>query len=198
MVLGSDTSAAILGLFALTGLIASFHTIIYAYGRVLFSLSRAGYYPRWISRTSRWHTPHVALLLGTANREGPHSDSPHTIDLGARVTHLGFGGGIHRCLGSHLARREVTATATHNRQLGTVAATGNVELQRSEGRSLIGLGETLLEPLARKPGGSEWVVLFWLTALLGWITTSRRSLGWAMASVPLAAFALAGLRAGHE
>lgn len=47
------------------------------------------------------------------------------------------------------SRRELTATATHNRQLGTVAATGNVELQHSRGRSLTGLGETLLEPLAR-------------------------------------------------
>ena len=53
---------------------------------------------------------HVALVLGTANREGPHSTSPHTIDLSARVTHLGFGGGIHRCLGSHLARRELLLT----------------------------------------------------------------------------------------
>ena len=52
-----------------------------------------------------------------------------------------------------------------------------------------------LEPIARKPGGSEWVVLFWLTAMVGWITTSRRSLGLAMASVPLAAFALAAVRA---
>ncbi|MBJ7339280.1 cytochrome P450 [Mycolicibacterium sp.] len=53
---------------------------------------------------------HVALLLGTANRDGPHSGSPHDIDLDARVTHLGFGGGIHRCLGSHLARRELRLT----------------------------------------------------------------------------------------
>lgn len=47
------------------------------------------------------------------------------------------------------ARRQIRATATHNRQLGTVGATGNIEVQRSEGRSLIGLGEVLLEPLAR-------------------------------------------------
>lgn len=47
------------------------------------------------------------------------------------------------------SRREITATATRNRQLGTVAATGNLELQHSRGQSLIGLGETLLEPLAR-------------------------------------------------
>ncbi len=53
-----------LTLIALTGLIASFHTIIYAYGRVLFALSRAGYFPRWISVTGRYHTPARALILG--------------------------------------------------------------------------------------------------------------------------------------
>ncbi len=64
-VLGSDTSAAILGLFALTGLIASFHTIIYAYGRNIYSLSRAGYFPHWMSVThGKRKTPYVALLLG--------------------------------------------------------------------------------------------------------------------------------------
>jgi ethanolamine permease len=66
-VLGSDTSAAILGLFALTGLIASFHTIIYAYGRNIYSLSRAGYFPHWMSVThGKRKTPYVALLLGGA------------------------------------------------------------------------------------------------------------------------------------
>lgn len=45
--------------------------------------------------------------------------------------------------------RQVTATVTRNRQLGTVGATVNAELVRNQGRSLIGLGETLLEPLAR-------------------------------------------------
>ncbi|MGE3314072.1 MAG: amino acid permease [Planctomycetaceae bacterium] len=53
-----------LTLVAITGLVASFHTIIYAYGRVLFALSRAGYFPRWISVTGKRHTPWVALLLG--------------------------------------------------------------------------------------------------------------------------------------
>jgi ethanolamine permease len=63
--LGSSTAAALLGLFALTGLIASFHTIIYAYGRNIYSLSRAGYFPHWMSVTSsKRRTPHVALILG--------------------------------------------------------------------------------------------------------------------------------------
>jgi ethanolamine permease len=51
---------------ALAGLVASFHGTIYAYARVLFALSRAGYFPRWISRTSGRHTPHLALVLGAA------------------------------------------------------------------------------------------------------------------------------------
>ena len=51
-------------LIAVTGLVASFYMIIYAYGRVLFALSRAGYFPRWLSKTSRFHTPHRALIMG--------------------------------------------------------------------------------------------------------------------------------------
>jgi ethanolamine permease len=53
-----------LSLAALAGLVASFHSLIYAYGRVLFALSRAGYIPRWLSLTSRRHTPAWALLAG--------------------------------------------------------------------------------------------------------------------------------------
>ncbi|MAG94071.1 MAG: hypothetical protein CMJ48_10010 [Planctomycetaceae bacterium] len=63
-VFGEGTLAKSLTVLALAGMIASFHTIIYAYGRVLFALSRAGYIPRWISLTSRNHTPYVALILG--------------------------------------------------------------------------------------------------------------------------------------
>lgn len=55
----------ILILIALTGLIASFHSIIYAYGRQIFALSRAGYFPRFWSITHPTrHTPHVALIGG--------------------------------------------------------------------------------------------------------------------------------------
>jgi ethanolamine permease len=63
-IFGSGATTVVLTLIALTGLIASFHTIIYAYGRVLFALSRAGYFPRFMSVTSRYHTPHIALIVG--------------------------------------------------------------------------------------------------------------------------------------
>jgi ethanolamine permease len=64
-IFGAGSSAAILGLIAVAGLVASFHTIIYAYGRNVYSLSRAGYYPHWMSLThGRLKTPYVALLGG--------------------------------------------------------------------------------------------------------------------------------------
>ncbi len=63
-IFGAGATTTLLTLAALTGLVASFHTIIYAYGRVLFALSRAGYIPRWISVTSARHTPTRALVLG--------------------------------------------------------------------------------------------------------------------------------------
>ena len=46
-------------------------------------------------------------------------------------------------------KRDVRGSVTLNRELGSVAATGNFELEHVDGKSLIGLGETLLEPLAR-------------------------------------------------
>jgi cytochrome P450 len=49
----------------------------------------------------------VMLCLATANR-GEERAQPNAIDLEhARDGHVSFGGGIHRCLGSHLARREI-------------------------------------------------------------------------------------------
>jgi len=39
----------VLALLAVAGLIASFHAIIFAYGRQIFSLSRAGYFPHFLS-----------------------------------------------------------------------------------------------------------------------------------------------------
>lgn len=58
--------AKTLALFAVVGLIASFHTIQFAYGRQIYSLSRAGYYPTFMSLTlGQKKTPYVALLIGT-------------------------------------------------------------------------------------------------------------------------------------
>jgi ethanolamine permease len=64
-VFGAGLGVRLLALVAVAGLVASFHTIIFAYGRQIFSLSRAGYFPRWLSRTHPTrHTPHLALGVG--------------------------------------------------------------------------------------------------------------------------------------
>jgi ethanolamine permease len=58
--------ANILALLAVVGLVASLHTIIYAQGRQIYSLSRAGYLPRVLSLTHGTHkVPHVALIVGS-------------------------------------------------------------------------------------------------------------------------------------
>ena len=54
----------------------------------------------------------VMLSLASVNRDDERFDHPDTIDLAqADRGHVTFGGGIHRCLGSHLARREMRIVA---------------------------------------------------------------------------------------
>lgn len=64
-IFGAGLATRILALLACTGLIASFHAIIFAYGRQIYSLSRAGYFPTCLSVThGKRHTPHRALIAG--------------------------------------------------------------------------------------------------------------------------------------
>jgi len=61
------SNAKILGLVAVAGLVASFHAIIFAFGRNIYSLSRAGYFPHFLSLTlGERKTPHTALITGSA------------------------------------------------------------------------------------------------------------------------------------
>ncbi|HEY4267574.1 MAG TPA: amino acid permease [Galbitalea sp.] len=54
----------VLAIFALIGLLASLQGIMFAYGRNLYSLSRAGYYPKALSVTGKRQTPVLALVVG--------------------------------------------------------------------------------------------------------------------------------------
>jgi ethanolamine permease len=75
---GDNFLAQFVNYVGLAGLVASFFSIIYAYSRQLFALSRAGYLPRWLSRTGRRKTPYLALvvpgtigfILATATMDG--------------------------------------------------------------------------------------------------------------------------------
>ena len=50
----------------------------------------------------------VTCLLASANTDGTEFPDPETVDFDrAANRHLAFGGGLHRCLGSHLARLEM-------------------------------------------------------------------------------------------
>jgi ethanolamine permease len=65
-IFGVGLRSRVFALLACTGLIASFHTIIFAYGRQIYSLSRAGYFPTWLSEThGQRQTPQRALLAGS-------------------------------------------------------------------------------------------------------------------------------------
>ncbi len=55
--------ADIVNYAGLAGLVASFFSIVFAYSRQLFALSRAGYLPKVLSLTSSRNTPWVALLV---------------------------------------------------------------------------------------------------------------------------------------
>jgi ethanolamine permease len=60
---GDNFLAQFVNYVGLAGLVASFFSIIYAYSRQLFALSRAGYLPRWLSVTGRRKTPYLALVV---------------------------------------------------------------------------------------------------------------------------------------
>ena len=64
-IFGQSSATELLGLLFMIGLVASFFTIIFAYGRNTYSLSRAGYFPKFLSQTHGVRkTPHVALIAG--------------------------------------------------------------------------------------------------------------------------------------
>lgn len=63
-VYGANTwMASFLNFVGLAGLIASFFSIIYAYSRQIFALSRAGYLPKKLSLTNSNHVPYLAIII---------------------------------------------------------------------------------------------------------------------------------------
>ena len=66
----------------------------------------------------------VSVLIGSANTDEDDLPDAYDVDLGRQENrHLAFGGGIHRCLGSHLARlgvagRVARVASPHPRVLG--------------------------------------------------------------------------------
>jgi ethanolamine permease len=47
----------------ITGFVASFHSIIFAFSRIIYALSRAGYLPRFLSLTGARKSPYMAIII---------------------------------------------------------------------------------------------------------------------------------------
>jgi len=60
---GQNLVSGFINIVGLLGLIASFFSIIYAYSRQTFALSRAGYLPKMLSITGSRKTPTLALIV---------------------------------------------------------------------------------------------------------------------------------------
>ncbi|MCT1514036.1 ethanolamine permease [Dietzia cercidiphylli] len=61
--LGDSPAAKVVNYIGLAGLVASFFSIMYAYSRQLFALSRAGYLPTTLSVTNSRKAPTLALIV---------------------------------------------------------------------------------------------------------------------------------------
>jgi cytochrome P450 len=61
----------------------------------------------------------IAMLFGAANRDPRVFERPDDFDVGREnaAQHIGFGGGIHVCIGAPLARIELEASVDALRRL---------------------------------------------------------------------------------
>ena len=49
----------------------------------------------------------IGVMIGSANTDPAGYENPDEVDFARNPKHWAFGGGVHRCLGSHLARLEL-------------------------------------------------------------------------------------------
>jgi cytochrome P450 len=99
----------------------------------------------------------VLVCLGSANRDPGRFPSPDVVDIGRRDgPHLGFGHGIHYCLGAPLARLEarVAFEALLSRHPGLRLAVGCGSLTWAHGDGLVLRGLVSL-PVVLGPGRRE-------------------------------------------
>ena len=93
----------------------------------------------------------VTVLIGSANTDDAEFANAETVDFRRESNrHLSFGAGIHRCLGSHLARLELRiALEELHRRLGDYELPPDTELVYADGLRTV---EHL--PLVFTPGGA--------------------------------------------
>jgi len=81
----------------------------------------------------------VFVSIGAANVDPAAFDDPFQVRFDREENrHLAFGGGIHRCLGSHLARRELrVALQEWHRRIPHYELAPGVELQYPPGLRMV-------------------------------------------------------------
>jgi cytochrome P450 len=81
----------------------------------------------------------VLVNVGAANVDPAEYDDPMDVRFDRDVNrHLAFGGGVHRCLGSHLARRELRVTLREwHRRIPEYSLKPGIELQYAAGLRLV-------------------------------------------------------------
>ena len=87
----------------------------------------------------------IAMMFGSANRDQRRFPDPDTFDAArGESTHIGFGGGLHFCIGAPLARLELEASVALLRQHPGLALTAEPEYHPAFViRGLTGLSVTL-------------------------------------------------------
>ncbi|MDO7836148.1 cytochrome P450 [Sphingobium sp. HBC34] len=82
----------------------------------------------------------VLLFLAAANRDPRHWDQPERFDIGRNASgHVGFGFGIHQCLGQMVARMEMEAmTGALLAHVAEIRATGPIEYRLNNTLRAIG------------------------------------------------------------
>jgi cytochrome P450 len=97
--------------------------------------------PRFATRDTEFHGcpihtgEAVTMSVGAANVDPAQYDDPLDVRFDREANpHLAFGGGVHRCLGSHLARRELRVTLREwHRRIPEYELKPGIELHYQQG-----------------------------------------------------------------
>ncbi len=99
----------------------------------------------------------VTVLIGSANTDDSEFTHADTVDFHRHDNrHLSFGGGIHRCLGSHLARLELrVALEELHRRLPDYALPPDTTLEYADGLRTVEHLPLVFTPGPTEGGGAE-------------------------------------------
>jgi cytochrome P450 len=95
----------------------------------------------------------VQVVVAVADRDPAEHPDPDVIDFGRQQRNLAFGGGPHRCLGSHLARMEMrVALEEWHRQIPEYQLAPGAAPRVTWPAGVVGIGHLPLVYPARAPG----------------------------------------------